>query len=279
MPSIGCYNDQTGAHPVNVTTIDSSSMTVELCTQYCTLLGYTLVGLTGHTTPSVDAYCYCGSSISPGTVSAPSSDCSMPCPGGGSGTCGGNYRMALYNTTCTPPLPPPGPPLSGPACSQPESVGWPFCNKSLDIDTRVADLVSRISLAEAGPQLTARQAPAIPRLGVASFYWGTNMIHGITNAVTGGELCLPNGRCPTIWPEGPALGATWNRTTWRTMGRTSGIEIRALNNVNWNPVAGMDGLTSWGPTSECLSRLCPAHRSCGACASRVPCCCNVLTSR
>jgi hypothetical protein len=33
---------------------------------------------------------------------------------------------------------------------------------------------------------------------------------------------------------------------------TTGVEMRAFNNVNWGPVArpgvGMDGLTSWGPT-------------------------------
>lgn len=36
--------------------------------------------------------------------------------------------------------------------------------------------VSRISLAEAGPLLTARSSPALPLLGVPSFYWGTNVV-------------------------------------------------------------------------------------------------------
>jgi hypothetical protein len=75
----------------------------------------------------------------------------------------------VYNVTCDGPLPPPpGPPLTGIACSQPESVGWAFCDKTQPLEARVADLVSRITLWELGPQLTARQAPAIPRLGIPS---------------------------------------------------------------------------------------------------------------
>jgi len=147
-----------------------------------------------------------------------------------------------------------GPPLAnGTACSQPEVRGLPFCDTTLSFGARATDLVGRIALAEMGPQLTARQAPAIPRLGLPSFYWGTNAIHGITNPVTGGVLCLATtGRCVTIWPSGPALGASFNASMWRLMGATTGVEMRALGNVQWGPVArpgvGMDGLTSWGPT-------------------------------
>lgn len=42
--------------------------------------------------------------------------------------------------------------------------------------TRPSAQVSRITLDEAGPQLTARSSPALPRLGVPSFYWGTNVV-------------------------------------------------------------------------------------------------------
>lgn len=78
------------------------------------------------------------------------------------------------------------------------------------------------------------------------------MVHGITNAVSGGVLCTNvTGRCVTIWPSGPALGASWNASMWRLMGATSGREMRALGNIQWGPSArpdGMDGLTAWGPT-------------------------------
>ena len=53
----------------------------------------------------------------------------------------------------------------------------------MPLDERVTDLVNRITMAEAGAMLTARQSPAIPRLGIPEFYWGTNAIHGIGNQV------------------------------------------------------------------------------------------------
>jgi beta-D-xylosidase 4 len=142
---------------------------------------------------------------------------------------------------------------NGSACSQPEVQSLPFCNTSLSFAERVADVVARLTLDEAGGQLTARQAPSIPRLGIPSFYWGTNAVHGITNAPLGGELCVPEtGRCVTIWPSGPAMGSSWNASMWNVIGHTTGLEMRALGNSQWGPIArpgvGMDGLTSWGPT-------------------------------
>ena len=73
-------------------------------------------------------------------------------------------------------------------------------------------------------------------------------MHGVTNAVSGGVLCLNKvaGPCVTIWPSGPGLGASFNATSWRLLGDTGATEIRALNNVQWGPTArpgvGMDGL-------------------------------------
>lgn len=143
-------------------------------------------------------------------------------------------------------------PAPGPACSQPEVRGLPFCDVTLSVEARAADLVGRLALEEIGPQLTARSSPAIPRLGIPAFYWGTNTVHGINNAVTGGVLCLnATGRCVTIWPAGPNFGATFNASLFRQLGQTTGVEMRALNNVQWGPAArpdGLDGLVAWGPT-------------------------------
>ncbi len=144
-------------------------------------------------------------------------------------------------------------PAPGPACSQPEVQGLPFCDLQLSFAERAADLTSRLTLAEIGPQLTARFSPAIARLGIPAFYWGTNAVHGITNAVVGGEMCVPStGRCATSWPSGPSLGAAFNTSLYRLLGQTTGVEMRAFNNIQWGPAArgvdGMDGLSAWGPT-------------------------------
>ena len=79
-------------------------------------------------------------------------------------------------------------------------------------------------------------------------------MHGITNPVNGGELCTPGGACATIWPSGPALGASFNASLFRAMAHNTGVEMRAFNNIQWGPRArnfsqsAMDGLSSWGPT-------------------------------
>lgn len=69
--------------------------------------------------------------------------------------------------------------------------------------------------------------------------------------MTGGVLCIDD-KCPTIWPAGGAQGASWNESGWRALGHFGAMEMRALNNLQWGPVArpgvGMDALTSWGPT-------------------------------
>jgi beta-glucosidase-like glycosyl hydrolase len=98
------------------------------------------------------------------------------------------------------------------------------------------DLVGRISMAEAGALLTARQSPEIPRLGIPAFYWGTNAIHGIGN-----QLGLQVNA--TSFPQALNMGCTWNRTAMRGVGRTIGRELRALSNSGL-----VSGITSWAPT-------------------------------
>jgi hypothetical protein len=253
--SQGCFDDTKGPRAVGISVpSDPASTSASSCSLLCALYGYSLAGLTSHLTPSPASFCYCGSSIAAGAAPAPAASCSQPCSGNASQTCGANNLLQLFNFSCSGPLPPApvGPALgNGTACSQPEVQGLPFCNASLSFEERASDLVGRIALVEIGPQLTARAAPAIPRLGIPPFYFGTNAVHGITNAPFGGELCVPStGRCVTIWPSGPNLGASFNGSMFRVMGATTGIEARALGNIQWGPTArpgqGLDFGTLWG---------------------------------
>lgn len=226
-----------------------ASMTLESCAQLCAASGFPIMAATAN---SQNAFCYCGLSINPNAKAAPVANCSLPCPGNPAEPCGGDGFSAVRQLTCDGPLPPApvGPPLApGRACSQPESATWPFCNVSLPLESRVADLVSRVSLAEMGAQLTSRESPAIPRLGIPAFYWGTNAIHGIT-----GSNCLQDaGVCPTSWPNGVAMAASWNATAWHLMGTVTGRELRALDNVQWSQMTQPNGgLTAWGPTINLL---------------------------
>lgn len=71
------------------------------------------------------------------------------------------------------------------------------------------------------------------------------MAHGITAAPPGCQQCV-GGKCPTLWPSGPALGASFNVTAWGAMARATAREMRGLNNAQWSKEGGIDGLIAWG---------------------------------
>ena len=127
---------------------------------------------------------------------------------------------------------------------------FPFCNTSLDLDSRVWDLVKRIKDEDKPELLTARghlknrDRRALPYLGVPSYYWGSNCIHSSMFS-----NCTKDGRCSTSFPSGPSMAATFDRNLIRTMAGIVGVETRAgFNMGDWvdNGKNGM-GLDCWGP--------------------------------
>ena len=97
--------------------------------------------------------CYCGDTVRPDAQKAPASDCNAPCRGySGNETCGGVWRISVFAVDCSdPPVPPPPElPYYFNPCRNASNpfVSMPFCNASLPIDQRVADAVSRLTLAE-----------------------------------------------------------------------------------------------------------------------------------
>ena len=102
-----------------------------------------------------------------------------------------SFSLLTIGTT----LSTPSSPLSAKKLPQFE---YPFQNPSLNIDDRVADLVSRLTLEEKIAQMYA-EAPAIPRLGIKSYVYGNEALHGIAGP---GKF--------TVFPMAIALGATWD---------------------------------------------------------------------
>lgn len=138
------------------------------------------------------------------------------------------------------------------ACTQPGLKDFPFCDTTLPLATRVDDLASRILLNETGPMLTARQSIAIPRLGLPSYYWGTNAIHGLQNL-----NCLPSGQCPTSFPAPCALSAAFNDSLVKDMGKVLARELRAYYNSRhhnsldtWSPTINVNRDPRWGRNVE-----------------------------
>lgn len=125
-------------------------------------------------------WCYCDCDISQSAPPEPKANCTE-----GATRAGKKGQLAVYETSPhNPPLPTklcPGGTVdpSATACIDNITKNLPFCDTQLSLDVRVSDLVKRFTLQEAGPLLTARESPSIPRLGIPAFYWGTNAIHGV----------------------------------------------------------------------------------------------------
>ncbi|MDR0432776.1 MAG: glycoside hydrolase family 3 C-terminal domain-containing protein [Bifidobacteriaceae bacterium] len=107
-------------------------------------------------------------------------------------------------------------------------------------EERAADLISRMTLAEKLTQFNAAStryggtpAAAIPRLGVRTYHYWNEALHGVARV---GEA--------TSLPTGLGIGATWDRDLVREGLAMAADEARAL----WNSSRTDIGLTYWSPT-------------------------------
>ena len=158
------------------------------------------------------------------------------------------------------------------ACAPPHDK-YPFCDVTLPRSERVNDLIQRLTLDEKPYLLVARESPKgnISRLGLPAFDWGGNCIHGVQSR------CTENGVCATSYPNPNALGSTYNRSVWKGMGNTIGVELRAFYLLGvgedhdsnlpaigldcWSPNINIVRDPRWGyEKKKCVSYL-PAHYS------------------
>ena len=93
-----------------------------------------------------------------------------------------------------------------------------YRNTSLPIEQRVDDLISRMTLEEKVQQMQ-HTAPAIPRLGVPSYDWWSEALHGV--AYSG---------YATVFPQAIGMAATWDHNLVHREGETIATEGRAKYN-------------------------------------------------
>jgi beta-glucosidase len=91
----------------------------------------------------------------------------------------------------------------------------PFQDSTLPVETRVKDLVSRLTLQEKMGQLVF-DAPAIPRLSIPAYNYWSEALHGVAR----------NGRA-TVFPQAIGLAATWDPALVRRVASAVGDEARA----------------------------------------------------
>ncbi|PWW75224.1 WSC-domain-containing protein [Tuber magnatum] len=90
---LGCANEGTNGRALAKDATASSTMTTNMCQDYCTGKGYPLSGV------EYSTECYCGSVLENGSTIGGSTSCNMPCGGAPSSICGGPGALSVYNNT------------------------------------------------------------------------------------------------------------------------------------------------------------------------------------
>ncbi len=127
-----------------------------------------------------------------------------------------------------PPTPAPLPQAGGPP---------PFLDPELPLESRVEDLLGRMTLEEKVSQ-TLYDAPAIERLGIPEYNWWNEALHGVARA-----------GLATVFPQAIGLAATWDTDLMFRVATAISDEARAKHHASLR--AGQrgiyEGLTFWSP--------------------------------
>ena len=139
------------------------------------------------------------------------------------------FFIIIFCTTLSLSLsqPPLYPPQHSHACVPPFD-GFPFCDTSLAVEDRVADLIQRLTLAEKVSMTYDLGSPVL-RLGLPAYNWNQEGLHGL------GGICFESNatsgiRCPTIFAAPNALASSFNVSLLNRIGDAITTEMRAYNN-------------------------------------------------
>ncbi|CAN1190357.1 Probable beta-D-xylosidase 7 [Linum perenne] len=120
---------------------------------------------------------------------------------------------------------------------------YAFCKLELPISQRVEDLVSRLTVDEKVSQLV-NTAPAIPRLGIPSYQWWSEALHGVAYIASVPQGIRFNGsiQAATSFPQVIVSAASFDSLLWYRIGQAVGKEARAIYNAGQ-----ATGMTFWAP--------------------------------
>jgi beta-glucosidase len=168
--------------------------------------------------------------------------------------CGILAGAALLVTTLTA--------LVGPGASSARAAGCdlslPFRNPSLPVNTRINDLIGRLTTAQKVSLLHQYQPAIGAPLCLPDFKTGTEALHGVawsTDKTNGGAVVDANG---TTFPQAVGLASTWDPSLIKQVGNTVGQDARGYNKQNpivwglnlWAPVVNLLRNPLWGRNEE-----------------------------
>ena len=124
-----------------------------------------------------------------------------------------------------------------------EAKSYAYWNTELTNEERAADLISHMTLEEKISQMGSHPAAAIPRLGVAEYWYPGENLNGIANiALWYGNEAGDAESAASAFPSTLSQGSTWNSELIGQMADAIGDEARAFYNTS------RKGLSHWGPS-------------------------------
>lgn len=121
---------------------------------------------------------------------------------------------------------------------KPEYMDYAFWNPDLPMEERLDDLVGRLTLEEKVRQMI-NGAPAIPRLGIPSYDWWNECLHGVARTSYN----------TTSFPQAIGMAAAWDTEAMKKMAEYASDEGRAIfHDSKRKGTPGIfKGLTYWTP--------------------------------
>jgi len=128
------------------------------------------------------------------------------------------------------------------SCNGGNKYKYPFMDPDLEIEARVDDLVSRMTLEEKAGQMM-HDAPEIKHLNIPEYNWWGECLHGVARA-----------GLATSFPQAIGLGATWDEDLMFRVSTAISDEARAKHHdfVRKGSRLGYEGLTFWSPNINIL---------------------------
>jgi glucan endo-1,3-alpha-glucosidase len=181
-------------------------MTPTSCINSCRANNFKYAGLqygrqVSHLTlDRVDIQCYCGNSLYQNKKT--SSGCTVPCGGDARSTCGGNYRLNIYQ-------------LSGVPVAEPETTTAPSTTSARPSTTSAKPSTTAVPSSSSAPAPSASVygVKAPPSSSNAKYVWAHHMVGNVSRRSIGLELIGRHTRTPEpfglmILRKLPPMGST-----------------------------------------------------------------------
>jgi glucan endo-1,3-alpha-glucosidase len=186
---LGCYIDEANPRTLDGSYREDSKMTPTSCINSCRANNFKYAGLqygrqVSHLTlDRVDIQCYCGNSLYQNKKT--SSGCTVPCGGDARSTCGGNYRLNIYQ-------------LSGVPVAEPETTTAPSTTSARPSTTSAKPSTTAVPSSSSAPAPSASVygVKAPPSSSNAKYVWAHHMVGNVSQHYIGLELIGRHTRTP-----------------------------------------------------------------------------------